>query len=1140
MSGIPPPTRRRAKTGGLSDFFGSGSSRQTPKHPQAPTDPPSAPPPMPPVPSMHLNSQPESSSSSIKGKKSSIPFWKKKDAPPSSIPSPASILKRKSTTRLPTSPPLMPPPLPPRSSATYGNASGPSSLNSSAGRTSFQTQASPREATFPSIPAVPRHSTASTSTSPASRPPPLTISPAASTLSSKFAAHFTPSKAPKNANAHVAHNPNTNVANANIAIATKRERERERAGVERERGLSTSIHAPSYIHGISPPHSPKTAQGQGQSPRTSHSPRGSSIPTSAGGMSSIPSPTGSAFKFPRSKPTEVGPPPSLSARPSHGHAHTHAQSHALPTPPPSASTPAPPPLAPTPASASIALNLNPPPLMAPRLTIPPQTIPPHTRPPSPARSSTSTTRPTFTAPNAPTNYSPTSPTATRSDNPASNTSHMTSAPTPLLSISPPEELFKDEGDDFEFCTPRTAPTPPGTSPTLPAVHTPKELRQRRGTGTGATTPGSMKEREVKEVAGREAVAGYFDVSPAPAQMLGFATPSPPSSPWVQFSHPPGLGEYSQHQQSGKGKGKAKTDEFGALVAPSTSTHTKKSARKHSISVVRALENALGTSLAVDLESSDDDSGGVGSDSDDTIPSHDVPPSSTSMSVGSLGVEGFKPPSRRSSLVMLEQYQQQQQAASSTLSVSRTPSSSSMRVSPTKAKVSPSSHRSQVGPPPSTPLPSTPGASTPPAKDFTSSPASHQMAMGMGSLAINPSVVGFRRQSALSPMHRDAATPRPRAQTIGVSSTPDVKAPSAMSTASRSLNSSNDSSRRHSRGRIEDLMLAAAQNSPPPKEKRKMTYEEMEIVLADCQDRYKALTAYLETVTDKLEREKALQADEIEGLRHTADELQREAEKWKHEAKMRSTEAKKRELEIGGLKWLIMHPIPPSGREEKELEYDDDASTDVGSRSATPIFVFSNDSGVISQSRAAQALRKRSTTISDFRPSPPPMRKPKSPSLLSYSSNHSSVIGFGLGIDYTVPDLPYTNYLPDSSLSTSSSASSSTTSLGTPSLTASNTVSSGLSAIPESPPSSSDDHSDLSAQTHVDHGQEEKRSSRVTRQTSGSSLASSSASASTAASASVAYASNLKTGRGPSIEQVLDATPPTMEEVMEKLRPFGNS
>lgn len=303
-------------------------------------------------------------------------------------------------------------------------------------------------------------------------------------------------------------------------------------------------------------------------------------------------------------------------------------------------------------------------------------------------------------------------------------------------------------------------------------------------------------------------------------------------------------------------------------------------------------------------------------------------------------------------------------------------------------------------------------------------------------------------------------------------------------------------------------------------KLKPTYGELESALAESQGQYATLTAYLKTVSEKLEREKA-------AAREEAEMWQKEADLWRLEVKSLSAEVKKRDIEIEGLKWLILHPMPPTEKIRDDQD-DDDASTEAGS--LAPSGMFSNDSRSIADADSLmrpETARKRSMTIHDFRSSPQRSRWPKNaPNLQASFSNGSTT---GLGLDYTVPNVPYTKWTLDSGISISSSAASSTSSLAVPGLTATNTVSSGLSAIPESPAHGA---MDAAAETEAQkqREREDRRSSRALRRVSASSLI----------SASKTYASNLKTGRGPSIEQVLDHAPPNMDEVLEKLRTFGGT
>jgi len=207
------------------------------------------------------------------------------------------------------------------------------------------------------------------------------------------------------------------------------------------------------------------------------------------------------------------------------------------------------------------------------------------------------------------------------------------------------------------------------------------------------------------------------------------------------------------------------------------------------------------------------------------------------------------------------------------------------------------------------------------------------------------------------------------------------------------------------------------------------------------------------------------------------------------------------------------------------EHDDDnASTEAGSLAPSAMFASDMDADATTR---PETYRKRSMTIHDFRSSPQNSRRTTNLQSLSFNDSRS-----GLNLDYAILDVPYTKWTPECGISTSSSTASSSSSLAVPGLTATNTVSSGLSAIPESPFNRPlDAATEVEAEKHRER--EERRSSRVLRRVSSSSFVSATS------IASQAYASNLRSGRGPSIEQVLDHAPPNMSEVLEKLRPFGS-
>lgn len=366
-------------------------------------------------------------------------------------------------------------------------------------------------------------------------------------------------------------------------------------------------------------------------------------------------------------------------------------------------------------------------------------------------------------------------------------------------------------------------------------------------------------------------------------------------------------------------------------------------------------------------------------------------------------------------------------------------------------------------------------------------------------------------------------PRPRAQTISaVPATNSNLHTIVNSTSPRTPTSTNISpiSLRHPRARPEDKAIGESITKSNKENRRKLTYEELETKFIEVSAQYATLTVFHKAISDKIESERdAAQKD--------AEKWRKEADLWKQEAKRRNEDLKDRAKEVDGLKWLILHPIPP--RAQPDL---DDASTDTGSLAESLAFSVTQP-----EDEAETAIvidpptRKRSMTIHDFRPTTPKFRRPKSNSSIQASS--SSISMTGLGLDYPIPDVPYTKYILGSS--TASSAASSTSSLAVPGLTAANTASSsGLSAIPELP-STPRQSSDIADDVDKQRDKVERRSSRISRRISGSSLVTPQS-----AVASQAYASNLKTGRGPSIEQVLDHAPPNMDDVLEKLRSFAST
>ena len=672
----------------------------------------------------------------------------------------------------------------------------------------------------------------------------------------------------------------------------------------------------------------------------------------------------------------------------------------------------------------------------------------------------------------------------------------------IVSISPPEELYK--GDDYvdstRFTSPRSPPTPGSQNSTSIVL---------------SSTLATPEASPITPSSNIDARTEHFDRPDSEP-----TNPSPPSNPQMEIPDPPANNlERPQETLPAVSEGKEKqgdetesrsssSDESRAsLKQPNQTSRTKRHTRIHSVTVVKVLEDALGTKVAMDDLDSDN-----GSDTN-TVQSSEVSmvPPKASISSESLAVV---PPRRLSSLraadFLKEQEQlsgqqgnslhppqlpppQQQQQISEfgTLHVrpalmARTPSNRSI-----------ASIHSNAGPPPTVP-PTTPLPSPPPPKSGTS------LSPCLSHLPSIPSINSLpsQRSSALLKL-KEVDIPRPRAQTISSSVPPQNKLRNLTSSiSSRSLASSSNSSPRQPILRFGGEVISEDQNN---KENRpKATYEELERRLIEVQTDYNVLNEYLETV--EMERDKA---------KRKVEKLRKEVEKWNHEAKSRSAELRDSRLEMEGYK-LLIHSRFQSSSPRPDPDRDDE-STDVGS--FAPSFSFgihpeeSGSSGVVDL-----PSRKRSMTIHDFRPSPGQLHRLGSIPSLKPSATNSN--GMGLGFRYPHRDRPYAAH--DSGPPTASSSTSSLTMA--PGLTAtSSTASSGLSSIPESssPRNSLD--------TPVEISKEERRSSQISYRTSRSSLVSSQS-----AIASQAYSSNLKSGRGHSIEQV-DRLSPNMNDVMEKLQ-----
>ncbi|KAF7799665.1 hypothetical protein EIP86_010905 [Pleurotus ostreatoroseus] len=272
------------------------------------------------------------------------------------------------------------------------------------------------------------------------------------------------------------------------------------------------------------------------------------------------------------------------------------------------------------------------------------------------------------------------------------------------------------------------------------------------------------------------------------------------------------------------------------------------------------------------------------------------------------------------------------------------------------------------------------------------------------------------------------------------------------------------------------------------------------------------------------------------------------------------EARRREREIKGLRWLVMNGGADRGGSavlsvEDQIVMgrlrsgskasDFSAASSGRSRSSSLLHTAPDPESEEPAESVEEGLRDLQATVGDLisanfpptaegrgRPDSPPedamgslsrshtfsdspgsassavkqLRRSSSPVLSGGISSKSS----GLGFD--IPSIPGSG--SDMSLTTAESVS-------LPSLTATNTASSSLSVIPEVTSSVIEHDGERALK-------EERRASRMLKRISASSPAQAS------------YATNLKIGMSPSIEQVLDRVDGGMDDVLKKLRAFGGS
>ena len=335
-----------------------------------------------------------------------------------------------------------------------------------------------------------------------------------------------------------------------------------------------------------------------------------------------------------------------------------------------------------------------------------------------------------------------------------------------------------------------------------------------------------------------------------------------------------------------------------------------------------------------------------------------------------------------------------------------------------------------------------------------------------------------------------------------------------------------------------------------------TVEQLREALAAQSAKYQRLSSYLLNLSERHAVEKSELMRRIETL---------------------EKEARKREREITGLRWLVMNSGSGNGVAGKEKESQSPAKPSpvtklrerIRSQSVSngqgshkggrkmgtpPERALSTDSHGDAESMEEGLLEMQqsvSDLIAPLQPSPAPADAVASPVVGRMRRSHTwslsgafngqsapaaqqkrprrtsspTLPGTASGLGISVSDLPSIPSLPDSELGHDSPMTSpSETAVSIPSLATTNTASSGLSAIPEAPPTP------VRATMEVDapkvHEQDRRRSKRESALMSSQRIprhhvSNASISSSSSASASGAYASNLKIGASPSIGQVLD-------------------
>ncbi|CAL1709854.1 unnamed protein product [Somion occarium] len=716
---------------------------------------------------------------------------------------------------------------------------------------------------------------------------------------------------------------------------------------------------------------------------------------------------------------------------------------------------------------------------------------------------------------------------------------------PVITVSaPPQNGQHVENDKDVFTTPRAAPNPPA-APNLPAAPAQPEVKSRRTLRKPLVLSFSHKKTHPEKV-----TSPTSPKLPVPSSPTINRTPPLPAQ--MRFPIPPGPGgqlprpSQDSLQSMQRRRGNAGMSDESPVPSP----------------VRGSFSSASGSVRTyVPGDRTPKEQGGKLSPAGKFLPTPgDVSPTRTRFSSSSGSPSGTigraagatlgksaKPPHLRLSM----------RRTSRTPSPASTPPTAPLPDLPSEASAPPSPIREGHSPTVLSPGPYSPASRSPTLNGLPTT-------QSMSSVA--------SRRSFTSIPHRSASVIRSRASSASAQATPTpVAARNEVTNKGKSKDQDDrtDTSEgtgyapapnnQHGRKPSKDSERLRRQESTDTPRLRKI---DTSVVQQHLLPDYSSLRARHETLIRSLQEVHA--AEKAELLRRI-EQLEREA--------------RKREREIKGLRWLVMNAGNSTGdptsqlfslaegrRRDRAGSKASDASQDSSTGShteeglyevqasisdlispteGTPPTISSGEKQQNGKTRARRSntlpfgsqtsldpkslvaikqARRTSSPVIPANGSPVP-----APSSTSAYNSSNSLAGTGLGIQVDYPSIPS---LAESGYTKSSSGSSAMT-MPSMTLTATNTTSSSLSAIPESPRRIPPDATDSMIIDMERREKEERRASRALKRISASSTSSS-----LGLMAVTAYNHNLKIGQSPSIDQVLDSPEMDIDDVMRKLRAFG--